>query len=99
MRELFYYSDPTRPNRVSVCGIYDEGTIAFGAARLGDNDNFIKKVGRDKARGRALSHPVLKVSVPDDTVIKVFSEHAKLIAQKVRITPSFKEKSFIFEPC
>lgn len=97
MREFFFYSDHNLSNRVTVCGIYENGSLRFSAARTSDNDKFVRKIGRAKARGRAVSHPIVTVgAVQEETLIKTFNEHAKRIANIVRITPAFNEKEYLF---
>lgn len=97
VRELFFYSDHNLSNRVTVCGIYENGSLRFSAARTSDNDKFVRKIGRAKARGRAVSHPIVTVgAVQEETLIKTFNEHAKRIANIVRITPAFNEKECLF---
>lgn len=94
MKEYFYYSDPELPNRVSVCGLYEDGRLRFSAARCSDSDRFIRKVGRDKARGRAISHPITTVSaVPEEATTKIFLDHAKRLAEAIRQNPNFTKES------
>lgn len=94
-RELFYYSDHKLPNRVTVCGLYDNESLRFSAARLSDSDRFVRKIGRAKARGRALSHPIVTVSaVPENVTTETFLHHAKRLAESVRKNPNFTKESF-----
>lgn len=93
MRELYFYSNHEEPNRVTIAGLYDNGTLYFGAARCSDKDPFIKKIGRAKARGRAMSHPIHKLEgVQDDNVIATFNFAAKPFARNIQLSPNFKEK-------
>ena len=54
---MYFHSAPNRKKgRVTVAGVLiNDNTLLMGAAKCSKHDLFVKKVGRDKAHGRALS--------------------------------------------
>jgi hypothetical protein len=72
--------------RVSICGIYDneENTMSFGVTRCSGNDVFIKSVGRELSRKRALETPFKVVKIhPSQKISDVFSDNAREIEATV----------------
>jgi len=72
--------------RISICGIYDNetNTMSFGVARCSRNDTFVKAIGRDLSRKRAMENPFRVVSIhPAQKISEVFMTHALDIENRV----------------
>lgn len=66
--------------RSCVAGIYNEGTLVFGVSTCGNKDQFVKKIGRYIAHGRAVKKPVRVIEVKDvKQLTETFVENAKEI--------------------
>ena len=50
--------DKTFP-RITICGICDGETWKFGIAKCSPDDQFVRKVGREIAKERAMSKPIV----------------------------------------
>lgn len=72
--------------RISICGIYDNeaNTMSFGVARCSGNDTFVKAIGRNLSRKRAIEKPFRVVKIhPSQKISEVFMTHALNIESEV----------------
>lgn len=86
MNQLIFHSRVTEGNkaRVTVAAILDGEIARFGVSRCSANDQFVKKVGAQRAIGRARSSkPFTTQPVPKEGLCKWFTETAKSISDKV----------------
>lgn len=97
-RDLYFYSAPVEKGvfqkypkrtqskyaRYCVAGVYNEGTLSIGIARCGVKDQFVKKIGRMIARGRAIKVPVKVLQVSDEKQLtEFFVENAKSLINEL----------------
>ena len=71
--------------RGTVCGIYDTDTkeLNIGISRCSNKDVFVKSVGKELARNRAETKPIMKLNVMDkETISHVFFDQAKLLDKR-----------------
>lgn len=89
--ELFFYHKPDNSNvkkkeklkrRAVIAGIIVDGKLRLGMAECSLRDQFNKKVGREKALGRAKSKQryILEVSA-EEKVVRQFLDTAKKVAK------------------
>ena len=86
MNQLIFHSRVTEGNkaRVTVAAILDGQVARFGVSRCSENDQFVKKVGAQRAIGRAKSSkPFATQPVPKEGLCKWFTSFAKEVADKV----------------
>ena len=85
METFYFHSDSKKPNRTTVCGLYDGAVLRLGAARTSDKDRFCKELGRSLAYSRAFKTPL--ISYPGETskgLAKRFVLRAKALSEIVR---------------
>lgn len=60
------YTIYKQPPVVTVCGVYDESTgkLNIGISRCSEEDNFVKKIGKELAYNRAVHKPYITVQLP-----------------------------------
>lgn len=87
MKTLFFHSKPdSNKVRVTVAAIIDGAYATFGVARCSRKDQFVRKIGRDKALERVGTKPYLKIRVPNHEN-KWFVATAKGIAEVIKVNP------------
>ncbi len=76
---------PMPMSRTTICGSLDTETnvLSFGVAVCSANDQFQRKIGREIAQNRALTCPLIKVSVTKGNISKVFIETAIALTQQI----------------
>lgn len=97
-RDLYFYSSPIEKGvfqkypkrtqskyaRYCVAGIYNEGSLSIGIARCAVKDQFVKKIGRMIARGRAIKVPAKVLHVPNEKQLtEFFVENAKSLINEL----------------
>lgn len=75
--------------RVTVAAVVEQGEAKFGVSRCSTKDQFVRKIGRERALERAVQKPLFKFRVPTTHEhIKWFVENAKFIAEQVKLNPA-----------
>lgn len=79
--------------RISICGVLDTETniLKIGCARCSPKDQFIKKIGRKLAYDRALSNPMVTLTLTDGEVMShVFFQEARHLEKRMLNANYFK---------
>jgi len=89
MMQFIFHSKVTglKESRVTVAAVIDGSKAKFGVSRCSKNDQFIRRVGREKAIERALNSPSIEVHLPKKDVSKWFLATAKGMADVVKFNP------------
>lgn len=94
-KQFVFHTQPQEGTnvRVTVVGVLKENNeMSIGVSRCSKKDQFIRKLGRNIATGRALKNPMVVIDFqPKPNQGELFIEHAKEIAKDCIDNPQWIE--------
>lgn len=86
MKHYIFHS-PASSVRVTVAAAIEGSFASFGVSRCSKKDQFVKKIGRERALIRAQSDPVIKVRLPKKYIGSWFVTTARGLALTMIVNP------------
>ena len=86
MKHFHYYGYKTtgkKAKKVAITGIVQDDILFIGVAHCSNDDQFVKKTGRELSTGKAMLNPITTIQVYNpDRCINTFFEFCKKTTKK-----------------